>query len=69
SRFIDAGCVDRLHVVVAPFIIGSGRPGLSLPEIDTLDDALRPQCRSFALDEDRLYDLILARAGRPSTST
>lgn len=69
SRFIDAGCVDRLHIVVAPFIIGSGRPGLSLPEIDTLDDALRPQCRSFALDEDRLYDLILARAGRPSTST
>lgn len=69
SRFIEAGCVDRLHIVVAPFIIGSGRPGLSLKEIDTLADALRPQYRSFALDEDRLYDLVLARAGRPSTST
>ncbi|TAN27574.1 MAG: RibD family protein [Castellaniella sp.] len=69
SRFIEAGCVDRLHIVVAPFIIGSGRPGLSLREIDTLDDALRPQCRSFAIGEDQLYDLILARAGRPRTST
>lgn len=68
SRFIEAGCIDRLHIVVAPFLIGSGRPGLSLSEIDTLDDALRPPCRSFALDEDRLYDLVLARIGRPSTS-
>ena len=28
SRFLVANCLDRLHVVVAPIIIGSGRPSL-----------------------------------------
>lgn len=70
SHFMAAGCIHRLHVVVAPFLIGSGRPCLRLPEIETLDQAIRPPCRSFALGEDRLYDLALAAApaGSPSTS-
>src|SRR6185503_7875230 len=25
SRFLAAGCLDRLHVIVAPIILGSGR--------------------------------------------
>ncbi len=30
SAFIDAGAVDRLHVLVAPMILGSGKTGLDL---------------------------------------
>ena len=43
SGFIDAGCVDRLHLLVAPVIIGSGKTGLDLAPIARLDQALRPK--------------------------
>jgi len=59
SRFLAAGALDRLHVVVAPLLIGSGRPGLTLPPIDHLDQALRPAHRRESLGEDVLYDLQL----------
>ena len=59
SRFLAAGALDRLHVVVAPMLIGSGRPGLSLPAIDHLDQALRPAHRRESLGEDVLYELQL----------
>jgi diaminohydroxyphosphoribosylaminopyrimidine deaminase / 5-amino-6-(5-phosphoribosylamino)uracil reductase len=59
SRFLQAGAVDRLHVTVAPMLIGSGRPGLSLDPIESLDLALRPRCRYFKLGEDILFDLDL----------
>jgi riboflavin-specific deaminase-like protein len=59
SRFLHAGVVDRLHVTVAPMLIGSGRPGLTLPPIDSLDLALRPACRYFRLGDDMLFDLDL----------
>ncbi|GHB23748.1 RibD family protein [Salinicola rhizosphaerae] len=65
SRFLQAGCLDRLHSVVAPMLIGSGRPAITLPEIDTLDQALRPACRHFTLGNDVLFDFDLRReAGR-----
>ena len=41
SRFMQAGCLDRLHVIVAPIIMGSGRPGFSLPAIEHMDQAVR----------------------------
>src|ERR1700675_953046 len=41
SRFLAAGCLDRLHVVVSPIIIGTGRPSFILPPIDRVDQALR----------------------------
>jgi riboflavin biosynthesis pyrimidine reductase len=59
SRFLVAGALDWLHVVVAPMLIGSGRPGLSLPAIDHLDQALRPAHRRESLGEDVLYELQL----------
>ncbi|ROO32821.1 deaminase [Salinisphaera japonica YTM-1] len=61
SGFIAAGQIDRLHTVVAPMLIGSGRPGLSLPEIETLAEARRPACRDHPMGDDRLYDLDLRR--------
>jgi diaminohydroxyphosphoribosylaminopyrimidine deaminase/5-amino-6-(5-phosphoribosylamino)uracil reductase len=59
SRFVQAGVVDRLHVTVAPLLIGSGRPALTLAPIQSLDQALRPRCRHFRLGEDILFDLDL----------
>ncbi|MCG5514788.1 MULTISPECIES: RibD family protein [unclassified Ectothiorhodospira] len=59
SRFLEAGLLDRLHLLVAPMVIGSGRPGLSLPPIDTLDQALRPRVRRFTCGEDTLFDVDL----------
>lgn len=57
SRFVQAGAIDRLHLLVAPLLIGSGRPGLVLPPIDALDEALRPVCRQFRCGGDTLFDL------------
>jgi riboflavin-specific deaminase-like protein len=57
SRFLAAGALDVLHVAIAPMLIGSGRQGISLPPIDRLDQALRPQARRIPLGEDMLYAL------------
>ena len=35
SRFIAAGCLDRLHVMVAPIMLGSGQAGITLKPIQT----------------------------------
>lgn len=59
ARFIGRGLVDRLHVSVAPLIIGSGQPGISLPPIDRLSSALRPPMEVYALGGDVLFDCQL----------
>lgn len=60
SRFLQAGALDRLHVAVAPMIMGSGRPAFSLPVIDQLDQALRLRWRHFRMGDDLLFDCALA---------
>lgn len=60
SRFLSEKLIDRLHVAVAPMIIGSGRPGLVLPVIETLDAALRFETRTYALGADTLFDCRLS---------
>jgi riboflavin-specific deaminase-like protein len=62
SRFLEARVLDRLHVSVAPLLIGSGRPGITLPVVETLADAIRPLARHFPLGPDVLFDLELDRA-------
>src|SRR5512134_1705736 len=60
SSFIDAGAVDRLHVLVAPMILGSGKTGLSLAPIARIEQALRPPTRVHVLpDGDVLFDCDL----------
>ena len=59
SRFLRAGALTRLHVTVAPMLIGSGRHALTLPAIASLDQALRPPCHLFHLGDDVLFDLNL----------
>ncbi len=60
SRFLEAGLLDRLHVTVAPVLMGSGRPGITLPSIETPDQALRVRCRHVPLGDDLLFDLDLS---------
>jgi len=56
SRFLEAGCLDRLQITVAPVILGSGRPSITLPEIDDIADGLRPAVRQFRLGQDTLFE-------------
>jgi diaminohydroxyphosphoribosylaminopyrimidine deaminase/5-amino-6-(5-phosphoribosylamino)uracil reductase len=56
SRFLAAGCLHRLQITIAPLIIGSGRPSISLPEIGRLSDGLRPTVRKFDLGRDVLFE-------------
>lgn len=61
SGFLNADLLDRLHVMVAPMIIGSGRPAFSLPEISHLGSALRPRAQMVDLGSDMLFDLDFSR--------
>ena len=59
SAFLAAGVLSRLHVCVAPLVIGSGLPGLVLPAVARLDQALRPPAAVYAMGQDVLFDLDL----------
>ena len=56
SRFLAAGCLHRLQITIAPLIIGSGRPSISLPRIGRLSEGLRPTVRRFDLGRDVLFE-------------
>jgi riboflavin-specific deaminase-like protein len=64
SRFLRAGLLDRLHVTVAPMILGSGRPAFDLPEVATVNEGLRFAWRAHDLEPDVLFDIAL-REGAP----
>ncbi len=64
SRFIDAHCLDRLHIVVSPLIIGSGKPAIDLKPVHSLTHAMRPQTRVFLLGGgDVLFDCDMRSRG------
>jgi riboflavin-specific deaminase-like protein len=73
SRFLAAGCLDRLHVVVAPIVLGSGRVGLTLPPIERADQALRAPTHAHRLGDEVLFDCDLSArrvpVGRAGGST
>jgi diaminohydroxyphosphoribosylaminopyrimidine deaminase / 5-amino-6-(5-phosphoribosylamino)uracil reductase len=59
SRFLAAGRLHRLQITIAPLIIGSGRPSITLPEVEQVSAALRPDVRRFALGDDLLFEFRL----------
>jgi len=65
SRFLAARCLDRLHVVIAPIIIGAGPASVSLPPIEKLDKALRASIRAHVLGEELLVDCDLSAQRLP----
>lgn len=65
SRFLAAGLLDRLHLTVAPMILGSGRPAFILPEAARIDEGLRFSWTVFPMGEDILIDAAIGRARPP----
>jgi riboflavin-specific deaminase-like protein len=59
ARFIDAGLVDRLHISIAPIIIGSGPAGISLPPVQLLSQAYRPKVTAYDIGSDVVFDCEL----------
>jgi len=59
SAFMQAGLLDRLHVAIAPLIIGDGRPAIRLAPQQKLRDCRRPQYRVFRMGGDMLFDCDL----------
>jgi diaminohydroxyphosphoribosylaminopyrimidine deaminase/5-amino-6-(5-phosphoribosylamino)uracil reductase len=59
SRFLEQKTLDRLQVTISPMIIGSGRPGIVLPELTDLSQALRPRTRRFDLGDDFMIECLL----------
>ena len=60
SAFLAAGALHRLHLTIAPMVIGSGPVGVNLPPIDELDSALRPRTMTHHLGGDVLFDCQFA---------
>jgi riboflavin-specific deaminase-like protein len=56
GHFMDADLVDRLHVGIAPLIIGAGPPGLTTSPISLLAQARRPRARVYGLASDIIID-------------
>lgn len=56
SHFVSDGCLDRLHLLVAPMIIGAGQAGLELSPISCLSQALRPTITPHKLGSEMLFD-------------
>ena len=73
SRFIAAGCLDRLHVMVAPTMLGSGQAGITLTPIQTADQALRAPMKAHLIGDEVLLDCDLTAqrvpVGRAKKST
>jgi len=66
SRFLAAGGLDRLHVTVAPLLIGSGIPAFTLPDAPVLADGMRLDWSMHRVGSDLLLDIPLGRA-RPAS--
>jgi riboflavin-specific deaminase-like protein len=56
SAFLAARALHRLHLSIAPMVIGSGPMGVNLPPIDELEAALRPTTLIHQLGEDVVFD-------------
>ena len=67
SLFLEAKLLDRLHVAIAPLLIGDGRPAIRLRPPDTLGDCHRPRYRVFRMGADVLFDCDLT-AGEDQAS-
>jgi riboflavin-specific deaminase-like protein len=59
SRFLAAQCFDRLHVMIAPLILGAGPPAFNLEPIARVDEALRPPVHAHRLGNEILFDCDL----------
>lgn len=62
SQFIDAECIDHLHLIVAPLVLGAGKAGLNLNALKRMQDVKRFNVKAYALAPDLLLDCDLRPA-------
>ena len=67
SMFLEANLLDRLHIAIAPLLIGDGRPAIRLAPRTTLSDCHRPRYRVFRMGPDVLFDCELGPDGNDDT--
>jgi diaminohydroxyphosphoribosylaminopyrimidine deaminase/5-amino-6-(5-phosphoribosylamino)uracil reductase len=60
SRFLTARCLDRMHVTIAPVILGEGGPGIALPPTERADRVPRMPARVHKIEDDVLFDCDLS---------
>jgi riboflavin-specific deaminase-like protein len=64
AKFIESQLIDRLHVAVAPLLIGSGQASLALTNHPMkLTEAIRPETKIYSLGSDVLFDCQLSAKG------
>jgi diaminohydroxyphosphoribosylaminopyrimidine deaminase/5-amino-6-(5-phosphoribosylamino)uracil reductase len=63
SMFLEANLLDRLHVTIAPLLIGDGRPAIRLLARAVLGDCHRPRYRVFRMGGDVLFDCEFGTGG------
>jgi diaminohydroxyphosphoribosylaminopyrimidine deaminase / 5-amino-6-(5-phosphoribosylamino)uracil reductase len=56
ANFITNKALHRLHIIMAPIIIGSGKNGICLPDIELLDDAFRPKTATYMIGAEVIFD-------------
>ncbi|MGH8220113.1 MAG: RibD family protein [Steroidobacteraceae bacterium] len=59
SSFLEAGLLDRLHITIAPLLIGQGRPTVRMSPHVQLRDCLRLHHRVYRAGLDILFDCDL----------
>jgi len=59
ARFLEADTLTRLHVAVAPLLIGSGPQGLTTQPISRLAQARRPETQVYGLGSDVVFDCLV----------
>jgi riboflavin-specific deaminase-like protein len=62
SAFLAADALDRLHVAVAPLLLGHGVPAFTLPPVARPDDGRRIAWTVHSLGRDLLLDIPLRTA-------
>lgn len=65
AQFLEADLLDRLHVAVAPLLIGAGPQGISLPPVARLSQARRPHTNVYNLGSDILFDCAVGTDRTP----
>jgi diaminohydroxyphosphoribosylaminopyrimidine deaminase/5-amino-6-(5-phosphoribosylamino)uracil reductase len=59
SSFLEEGVLDRLHLGIAPLLIGKGRRGIARGQAETLANATRLKGRQYEMGQDVLFDFDL----------